>query len=70
MPRTEPESVIKAHRRSGQGHHQEGATEGMCERLRQGLQQRNKREKKRQTPEGEGSSREGRTLADSQPQGG
>ena len=42
----------------------------MSERLRQGLQQRNKREKKWQTPEGEGPSREGRTLADSQPQGG
>ena len=38
----------------------------MSERLRHGLQQRNKREKKLQTPEGEGSSREGRTLADSQ----
>ena len=44
--------------------------EGMSERLRQGLPQRNKREKKLQTPEGEGPSREGRTLADSQPQGG
>ena len=42
----------------------------MSERLRQGLQQRNKREKKLQTPEGEGPSREGITLADSQPQGG
>ena len=42
----------------------------MSERLRQGLPQRNKREKKWQTPEGEGPSREGRTLADSQPQGG
>ena len=42
----------------------------MSERLRHGLQQRNKREKKSQTPEGEGPSREGRTLADSQPQGG
>ena len=42
----------------------------MSERLRQGLPQRNKREKKLQTPEGEGPSREGRTLADSQPQGG
>ena len=56
--------------RSVQGYHQEGAREGMSERLRQGLQQRNKREKKLQTPEGEGPSREGRTLADSQPQGG
>ena len=43
--RTEPESVSKAHRRSGQGHHQEGARDGMSERLRQGLQQRNKHEK-------------------------
>ena len=42
----------------------------MSERLQHDLQQRNKREKKLQTPEGEGSSREGRTLADSQPQGG
>ena len=57
-------------RRSVQGYHQEGAREGMSERLRQGLPQRNKREKKLQTPEGEGPSREGRTLADSQPQGG
>ena len=39
------ESVSKAHRRSGQGHHQEGARDGMSERLRQGLQLRNKREK-------------------------
>ena len=52
------------------GYHQEGAREGMSEPLRHGLQQRNKREKKLQTPEGEGPSREGRTLADSQPQGG
>ena len=44
--------------------------EGMSERLRHGLQQRNKRKKKLQTPEGEKPSREGRTLADSQPQGG
>ena len=43
--RTYPESVSKAHRRSGQGHHQEGARDGMSERLRQGLQLRNKREK-------------------------
>ena len=43
--RTEPESVSKAHRRSGQGHHQEGVRDGMSERLRQGLQLRNKREK-------------------------
>ena len=43
--RTQPESVSKAHRRRGQGHHQEGARDGMSERLRQGLQQRNKREK-------------------------
>ena len=32
----------------------------MSERLRHGLQQRNKREKNVQTPEGEGPSREGR----------
>ena len=43
--RTKPESVSKAHRRSGQGHHQEGARDGTRERLRQGLQLRNKREK-------------------------
>ena len=43
--RTKPESVSKAHRRSGQGHHQEGARDGTSERLRQGLQLRNKREK-------------------------
>ena len=43
--RTYPDSVSKAHRRSGQGHHQEGARDGMSERLRQGLQLRNKREK-------------------------
>ena len=43
--RTKPESVSKAHRRSRQGHHQEGARDGMSERLRQGLQLRNKRER-------------------------
>ena len=43
--KTKPESVRKAHRRSGQGHYQEGARDGMSERLRQGLQLRNKREK-------------------------
>ena len=43
--RTKPESVSKAHRRSEQGHHQEGARDGTRERLRQGLQLRNKREK-------------------------
>ena len=43
--RTKPESVSKAHRRSGQGHHQEGVRYGMRERLQQGLQLRNKREK-------------------------
>ena len=42
--RTKPESVSKAHRISGQGHHQEGARDGMSEQLRQGLQLRNKRE--------------------------
>ena len=42
--RTEPESVSKAHCISGQGHHQEGVRDGMSERLRQGLQLRNKRE--------------------------
>ena len=44
MLRTYLDSVSKAHRRSGQGHHQ-GARDGMSERLRQGLQLRNKREK-------------------------
>ena len=43
--RTKPESVSKAHCRSEQGHHQEGARDGTRERLRQGLQLRNKREK-------------------------
>ena len=43
--RTYPDSVSKAHHRIGQGHHQEGARDGMSERLRQGLQLRNKREK-------------------------
>ena len=43
--RTEPESVSKAHLRSGQGHHQEGARDGMSERLRHGLQLRNQCEK-------------------------
>ena len=38
------QSVSKAHRTSGHGHHQEGARDGMSERLRQGLQLRNKRE--------------------------
>ena len=42
----------------------------MSERLRQDLQLRHKREKGDKTPEGEGPSREGRTLADSQPQAG
>ena len=32
--RTKPESASKAHRISGQGHHQEGARDGMSERLR------------------------------------
>ena len=36
----------QAHRRSVQDYHQEGAREGMSERLRQGLPKRNKREKK------------------------
>ena len=53
---TEPnawaESVSKAHRRSGQGHHQEGARDGMSERLRQGLQLRNKCEKVGRPPKG------------------
>ena len=52
MLRTKPESVSKAHRRSGQGHHQEGARDGMSERLRQGLQLRNKREKGVRPPKG------------------
>ena len=42
--RTEPQSVSKAHRISGQGLHQEGAREGIGERLRLGLKLRNKRE--------------------------
>ena len=42
--RTKPESVSKDHRISGQGHHQEGARDGMSERLRQGLRLKNKRE--------------------------
>ena len=50
--RTEPESVSKAHRRNGQGHHQEGARDGMSERLRQGLQLKNKREKGVRPPKG------------------
>ena len=45
MLMTYPESVNKVHRRSGQGQHQEGARDGMSERLRQGLQLRNKRKK-------------------------
>ena len=42
----------------------------MSERLRQGLQLRNKLEKGDRPLKGKGPSREGRTLADSQPQGG
>ena len=37
-------NVSKAHRISGQGHHQEGARDGMSERLRQGPRLKNKRE--------------------------
>ena len=42
--RTYPESVNKAHRISGQGLHQEGARDGMGERLRRGLKLRNRHE--------------------------
>ena len=42
--RTEQESASKALRQSGQGLHQEGARDGMGERLRLGLKQRNIRE--------------------------
>ena len=39
------DGIDRDRRRSGQGHHQEGARDGMSERLRQGHQLRNKREK-------------------------
>ena len=42
--RTEQESASKVPRQSGQGLHQEGARDGMGERLRLGLKQRNIRE--------------------------
>ena len=64
----QPESVSKAHRISGQGHHQEGARDGMSERLRQGPQLRNKREIGDGPLMGKDQFREARTLADSQPQ--
>ena len=44
MRRTQQESVIKALRKIGQGLHQEGARDGMGERLRLGLKLRNTRE--------------------------
>ena len=50
--RTKSESVSKAHRRSGQGHYQEGARDGKSERLGQGLQLSNKREKGDRPPKG------------------
>ena len=50
--RTKSESDSKAHCRSGQGHHQEGARDGKSERLRQGLQLRNKGEKGDRPPKG------------------
>ena len=65
--RTYPESVSKAHCISRQGHHQEGARDGMSERPRQGPQLRNKREIEVGPRKGKDQA-EARTLADSPPQ--
>ena len=51
------ESVSKAHHRSVQGYHKEGAREGMSERLRHGLQQRTRKARRQDHPTARDGSR-------------